>query len=98
MLSFNACSVRRHVIRLRVVISALDSAAMSTTDPALSHAPWEQASTPEDPWPRGWFLAPVGRRFLCEFDGVVITPGASFWSTGVEGECFCEAHAHLSTH
>ena len=45
-----------------------------------------------------WFLAPMERHFKCVFDGMFIDPGASFWSTGVEGECFCEAHAHWSIH
>jgi len=62
--------------------------------------PWEQASTADHPWPNGWFLAPLTRRFQCVHnDGAcgAIRPGSPLWATGVEGECYCETHAHLAS-
>lgn len=59
----------------------------------LNPLPWEAASTPDIPWPCGWFVVPARKRFRCVFDGHILSPGKYFWSTGVEGECFCQIHA-----
>jgi hypothetical protein len=69
------------------------------TSSVATHLPWEVASTQEQPWPSGWFIAPAGKRFCCVYDGAVIRAGAVLWTTGIEGECYCEAHApYASSH
>jgi len=77
------------------------SAALGSLATMMSAAPtpepWEKASTADRPWPNGWFLAPLTRRFQCVHDGRAIHPGSPLWSTGIEGECYCEVHAPLAS-
>ena len=56
---------------------------------------WEDASTPSDPWPRGWHRAPA-RALRCVADGHRIDSEADLWCTGRAGECYCRAHVHLA--
>lgn len=76
------------------------SAALGSSPTMMSAPtppPWEQASTAEEPWPNGWFLAPITRQFHCVEDGLAIRAGSPLWTTGIEGECYCEAHAPIAS-